>query len=102
MKYPDLYEKDKTKYWNGYTNQEAVLFDDVELADTYLLGPFKKYCQEKPFMAEDKYGGLRPVRPKTIIITSNFRIDDIWTAEVDRQALKRRFTVTHIVFPIIF
>ena len=23
-------EKDKSKYWNGYTNQETVLIDDLE------------------------------------------------------------------------
>ena len=28
--YPGFYEKDKSKYWNGYTNQETVLIDDLE------------------------------------------------------------------------
>lgn len=41
--YPDYYEKDKSKYWNGYTNQPVVLIDDVELEDKYLLGPLKRW-----------------------------------------------------------
>lgn len=29
--HPDYYEKDKSKYWNGYVGQPVVLVDDVEL-----------------------------------------------------------------------
>jgi len=55
-RYPDCYEKDKSKYWNGYTNEEVVLIDDLEEDETFMLGMLKKICQEKPFMAEDKFG----------------------------------------------
>ena len=41
--YPDYYEKDKSKYWNGYTSQPVVLLDDVELEDKYLLGSLKRW-----------------------------------------------------------
>lgn len=47
--YPDYYEKDKSKYWNGYTNQETVLIDDIELDEKFMLGILKKICQHKSF-----------------------------------------------------
>ncbi len=54
--YPDYYEKDKSKYWNGYTNQKVVLIDDLEEEETFMLGILKKIAQHKPFPAEDKFG----------------------------------------------
>jgi len=96
---PNLYEKDKTKFWNGYTTQETVLIDDLEQDERFMLGILKKICQEKPFMAEDKFGQMRPVRPKKIIVTSNFHFNEIWEKEVDRKALARRFKVHHLVDP---
>lgn len=51
-------------------------------------------------MAEDKFGQMRPIRPKKIIVTSNFKYDRIWSKEEDILALDRRFTVTHMnTFP---
>lgn len=57
-----------------------------------MLGQLKKWAQHKPFKAEDKFGQMREIRPKTIIVTSNFKIEDIWVKEVDRLAIGRRFT----------
>jgi len=94
--HPNYYEKDKSKYWNGYTNQEVVLIDDLEKDETFMLGILKKICQHKAFMAEDKFGQMRQIRPKKIIVTSNFHYRDIWIEEVDRKAIGRRFNVTHI------
>lgn len=51
-----IYEKDKSKYWNGYTDQEIVLIDDIEKDETFMLGHLKKWCQHKAFQAEDKFG----------------------------------------------
>lgn len=96
-RYPDVYEKDKSKYWNGYTNQEVVLIDDLEQDEKFMLGMLKKICQEKSFMAEDKFGQMRPARPKKIIVTSNHHFEEVWEKEVDRQALARRFKVNHLV-----
>lgn len=50
------YDKDKTKYWNGYTNQSDVLIDDIEQDEKFMLGHLKKWCQHKCFQAEDKFG----------------------------------------------
>lgn len=98
-KHPGYYEKDKSKYWNGYTNQEVVLIDDLEKAETFMLGNLKKWCQHKEFQAEDKFGQMRRIRPQKIYVTSNWHPNDIWTEPVEQEALARRFTITHLVKP---
>lgn len=50
-------------------------------------------------MAEDKFGQMRPIRPKKIIVTSNFHFTQIWKKELDQAALQRRFTVHHLHDP---
>lgn len=90
------YDKDKSKYWNGYTGQNDVLIDDVEKDEKFMLGHLKKWCQHKCFQAEDKFGQMRPIRPKRMFVTSNFHFKDIWETDVDREALARRFTVIHM------
>jgi len=42
---------------------------------------------------------MRPIRPKTIIVTSNYHFKDIWTKELDQEALQRRFVVHHFEKP---
>jgi len=41
---PGYFEKDKSKYWNGYTTQEAVLVDDIEEDEKFMLGLLKKWA----------------------------------------------------------
>ena len=92
--WPDYYEKDKTKYWNGYNEQETVLIDDIEQDEKFMLGMLKKIAQHKPFVAEDKYGGLRLIRPKRILVTSNYHPNEIWEKK-EFKALDRRFKYHH-------
>lgn len=94
--YSGFYEKNKSKYWNGYTNQETVLIDDLEETDTFMLGNLKQWCQHKEFQAEDKFGQMRRIRPQRIIVTSNFHFNQIWTKAIDIACIERRFSVKEI------
>ena len=38
-----------------------------------MLGNLKKWAQHKAFPAEDKFGQMRQIRPKTLMVTSNFQ-----------------------------
>lgn len=82
-RFADYYDKDKSKYWNGYTDQKVVLIDDIEKDEKFMLGILKKICQHKPFPAEDKFGQMRQIRPTKIIVTSNFHFNQIWPDDVD-------------------
>lgn len=89
--FPGLYNKLINKWWDGYNEEETVLVDDLS-TDHLFMGSFlKNWCDHYPFRAEHK-GGSRLIRPKTIVITSNYLISDIWTDRILVTALERRFT----------
>jgi len=94
--HPDAYDKDKSKYWNGYTDQKSILIDDIEEDEKFMLGNLKKWAQHKPFPAEDKFGQMRQIRPATIMVTSNFHPNTIWDKAVDQLAIGRRFKIIHM------
>ncbi len=95
--YPDLYDKSKEKWWDGYTNQGTVLFDDCGY-------PMNDYREMLKLM--DRYplrhreiksltGGV-DLRYSTVIFTANHG-PDRWWPTLDRQALLpfwRRITTT--------
>jgi len=93
--YPGSYDKLLNKWWDGYEGEESVLIDDIGL-DNKLMGTFlKRYVDHYPFRAEFK-GGSKLIRPKTVIVTSNYTIQQIWPDDLQLQeALMRRFKVVH-------
>ena len=93
--YPDAYLKGLNKWWDGYDNQEVVIIDDMDPFHKTLTQEFKVWSHHYPFPAETK-GGSLCIRPKKIIVTSNYRIDEIWEDETTREALHRRFREEYI------
>lgn len=95
--YPGAYDKLLNKWWDGYEHQETVLIDDIGL-DNKLMGSFlKRYCDHYPFRAEYK-GGSMVIRPKTIVVTSNYSINEIWAEDPELiKALRRRFKVVNML-----
>jgi len=91
--HPDLYVKSHNKWWDGYNNEEVVLIDDWGPQMECLSDHLKQWADRYPFPAEVK-GSSFTARPGKIIITSNYSIDDCFTREEDRAALRRRFKVT--------
>lgn len=91
-KYPDLFQKPSTKWWDGYQGEDVVLVDDVDIYDVKLGGEFKHWADFCPFIAESK-GGAQRIRPKKLFVTSQYKIEDIWTDEKTQAALGRRFVV---------
>lgn len=90
-----LYLKDINKWWDGYDGQDNVLIDEFSPDDSrYLTGYMKKWVDKWKFSAECK-GGRNVIRPKMIIVTSNYSIEDCFPPGVDRDAMTRRFKVIH-------
>lgn len=95
--YPDLYDKLLNKWWDGYRDEETVLIDDIGL-DHKIMGTFlKRYADHYPFRAEYK-GGSKVIRPKSVIVTSNYTIEEIWAGDQQMiDAINRRFKTTKFV-----
>lgn len=79
------------KYWNGYLDQDVVYIDDVDHKHVGWLQRFKTMAHRHPFTATFKYEGARKIRPKRIVITSNYRIEELWPNPKENEPLLRRF-----------
>ena len=89
--YPDLYNKLINKWWDGYNHEKVVLLDDFSKSNVMTGDALKNWADHYPFRAEVK-GSSMMIRPKTIIVTSNYEIEDLWPEDpVLVAALKRRF-----------
>nr|WAE42431.1 MAG: replication associated protein [Cressdnaviricota sp.] len=92
-KYGIPYVKDpETSWWDGYTNQETVLIEDFGKNNAKMGDIMKRWVDYFAFNAQYK-GTQRSIRPRRIIVTSNYTIEDIWTDPNIAVPLNRRFTV---------
>lgn len=93
-KYPDAYNKAEGKWWDGYTGQEVVVFDDWDagIKDPRIL----KYGADfKRFNVERKGISGIEIRPRLFIVTANVSIESYLGAikwpEWDWEPYLRRF-----------
>lgn len=92
---PDgYYTKSKNKWWDNYKGEESIVMDEIGTKDKEWIGEFLKIWGDRyAFNAETK-GSSKVVRPKHIIVTANYSIDDCFPKiddEMLNQAIHRRF-----------
>lgn len=92
-----LYLKGANKWWDNYQNEKHVLIEDVDPSHAWMANYLKCWADIYPFASEQK-GSCAQLRPLTIIVTSNYPIEEIFPNAVDIEALKRRFEVTYFPY----
>lgn len=97
---PGAYIHLKNKWWLGYQGEDCVIFDDIGRSEAKWIGDkLKNWADHYPFPVETKGDGMM-VRPKRLIVTSNYSIRDLFGEDNDMcEALERRFKQRHIINP---
>lgn len=97
--YPEekYYLKQCNKWWDGYQNEPKVILDDIGKEHHVLAHHIKIWADTYNFLGETK-GGMLMIRPKHLIITSNYTIEEIFSENhaSDVAPIKERFTVVHM------
>jgi len=94
---PDAYIKMPNRWWDGYQDEEQVIMDDLSYAHREALDALKVWADRYPFRGEFK-GGSQMMRPKRIIVTSNYGPAELYN-HIDSLAICSRFKI--VQFPLV-
>ena len=79
------------KWWDGYAGEEVVVLDDFDPRHAEHLSYYLKiWADHYAFNAEVK-GGMIRVRPKTVIVTSQYAIEDCFKETAERMLSQEDF-----------
>lgn len=93
-RFPDAYIKNQNKWWCGYQGEETVIIDDLH-KDWTGAHALKNWADHYAFLAEVK-GGVIMIRPKRIIVTSNYIPEEVFLNKNDLDPINRRFNVINM------
>lgn len=96
QQYPGSYPKLCNKWWDGYQGQKTVIMDDIGLEHECLGQQLKIWSDHYSCLLETKGGGL-PANFDWFIVTSQYKIEEIFKEEKTQEALLRRFKVHHLL-----
>lgn len=92
--YPNHYAKGLHKWWDGYSDEEVVAIEEMTPAAGQFLAHYLKIWADRyPFSPEIKGATLKKIRPKKIIVLSNYTIEECFPECQDSLPLRRRFKV---------
>lgn len=89
--YPQAFIKDANRWWDGYIGEHEVIIEDVDIYDLKLGRHLKLWGDHYAFPADFKHQGKLDIRPKKIIITSNYSPREIWTDPKTYEPIERRY-----------
>lgn len=92
--FPNCYKKqmDDLKWFDLYNDEDVIYLEDMDKYQVKWGGMLKRLADRWPMLASIK-GSMKYIRPKMIIVTSNYCPDEIWSDNATLDPLLRRFTV---------
>jgi hypothetical protein len=93
--YPKHFAKALNKWWDGYRHQDVVAIEEWSPKNDLTASSLKKWADRYPFPGEIKGGCLQGLRPKKIIVLSNYTPQQCFLNQEDLGPILRRFTVIH-------
>lgn len=98
---PGFYTKMNNKWWEHYEDQDIVLIEDVGNTHAWMGDFLKIWADRYGFRAEVKCASL-VLRPKRIVVTSNYHPMDLWPDVSVHEPLLRRFKLIHLTEKYVF
>lgn len=83
------------KWWDKYDGQKNVLIEDIDLTHSYQGFYLKIWADKYAFPVEIKTSGDL-IRPQVIVVTSNYKIEEIFPDPSIHLPLLERFKVIHM------
>jgi len=96
-RYPNHFQKSLNKWWDGYQNEDIVAIEEWSPKNEVTSSSLKIWADRYPFTGEIKGGTLQKLRPKKIIVLSNYTIDECFANSQDLGPIKRRFKSKHFI-----
>lgn len=92
---PGAYIKMANKWWDDYITEDVVIIDDLDHQSSRISHLLKQWTHKVKYRGEYK-GGSRMMRPKKIIVTSNYTPEELWPDDpMLAEAVRRRFKFVH-------
>jgi len=82
--------------WEGYDNQDIVLIEDIDIYHKSLGHHLKIWADRYAFRGRVLYGS-NVMRPKKIVITSQYHPNEIWDDQKTVDAILDRFNLRKLV-----
>lgn len=92
---PGHYLKMCNKWWDGYNNEEVCILEDFDKKHGEHLGHHLKIWGDRYAFPAEVKGSKVNLRPKKIIVTSNYHPSDIWQDRSTLDPILRRFKISH-------
>lgn len=93
--YPNHFPKKLNKWWDRYRYQDVVAIEEWAPKNDCTASALKVWADRYPFPGEVKGSTLNGLRPKKIIVLSNYTPQQCFLNEQDLEPILRRFTVIH-------
>lgn len=88
-----FYSKPMSKWWDGYNHEDVVVLDDFDPKHAEFLSYYLKIWTDHYAFNGEVKNGMMKMRPKKVIVTSQYHIDQCFLDPETQAAIRRRFQV---------